>query len=467
MESYLLKIETPNLYFTGNQKLTVSQDLTIKKGLTVIYGPNGAGKSLFVRILEKGRNFRTNKITSPSGIYPFIKIVEFHDIHSFSGMEDIYYQQRYEASMNQDVPYIKDIMGHILNTPEWTSYSILFNIGDVKNKKVNYLSSGETRKLLIINALIEHPDILILDNPYIGLDKESKSALDHALRLLIEKGQSVILVLPEMDEIPVFTDHLLNVRNSYVSTNFNQDSCNSYQKFPFIRKDKKSVIQPVIELKDCSVRFGSKILLENLTFTIKEGERWCITGPNGSGKSTLLSLINADNPQGYCNNIKLFGKQRGSGESIWDIKSRIGYVSPEMQLHFRGSGTVLQVIANGLNDTVGLYIKPTSKQIEEARKWLLYFNIQHLEDRRYSTLSAGERQLVLIARSLIKQPQLLILDEPMHALDKHNRKLVLSAINDFLDSHPMSTFIMVTHDLSELPDSITNRLTISGNRLQK
>ena len=191
-----------------------------------------------------------------------------------------------------------------------------------------------------------------------------------------------------------------------------------------------------------------------MSWTIRNGECWALFGPNGSGKSTLLSLVHADNPQGYSNDITLFDRRRGSGESIWDIKRRIGYISPEMHLYFNGGGDIKTIVAQGLNDTVGLFCQVKPQQMERAMQWLKMLHIEHLADRRFNTLSSGEQRMVLLARTFIKRPQLLILDEPLHGLDA-TRKRSIRAIINHLVARDKITLIYVTHYLPEVPECVT------------
>lgn len=173
----------------------------------------------------------------------------------------------------------------------------------------------------------------------------------------------------------------------------------------------------------------------------------------------LLSLVYADNPQAYSNDITIFDRRRGSGESIWDIKRRIGYVSPEMHLYFRFEGTVRDVVAQGLRSTTGNYGSISRAASEEAMSWLSLFHLEGLADRRYSTLSTGEQRLVLIARTLIKHPDLLILDEPLHGLDAARKRSVRAVINAIV-SRDMPTLIYVTHFLPEVPECVTRTKTL-------
>lgn len=441
MTQPLLTIESPQLRYTGMLTLNVPKPLSIETGITAVTGPNGGGKSTLGRILERGWNIATNRITSPRGRIK-VTMIEFADIHSLAGVRAGYYQQRYEATMNDDMPTVRSVIGsERMGSDQWRLWCDRLNLADIGDKCVNFLSSGELRKLLLINQLVGMPDLLILDNPYIGLDAPSRTVLDEAFTAMDEAGQSVMLLLPDGDRIPPAATHRITVADMTVTAYAND-------------------APDVIVLRDVCVRYGSKKIIEGLNWRVRRGERWLLTGANGSGKSTLLSLIAADNPQGYNNHIELFGRRRGSGESIWDIKRRIGYISPEMHLYFNGGqSTVLSVVAHGLHDTVGEFTRLREGEAESAMEWLRKAGIEHLADRRFATLSGGEQRMALLARTLIKRPELLILDEPMHGLDDANRARVRT-LTEQAARH--STLIYVTHDPAETGIAFTGHLHLSG-----
>lgn len=456
----IFTVHSHTLYFTRGLSVNVDLGVGIPHGVTALVGPNGAGKTTFGRILESGRNFRTNNIEAhiPN---PRVRYMEFNDVHSLTGTTVQYYQQRYETSMNDDVPTVGQALGAAAHTPRFDTLAHAFNLDNPLCKKVNHLSSGELRKLLLINALHDSPHLLILDNPYIGLDTPSRQALNDAIRQLPAAGTAVLLLIADMADRPEWVDHTLYARDLTVSGRPHPaQEPMSVPQFRFHTAAPPTVPLPIVELKDCTVRHGNRTLVEHLDWTVTSSQRWSLSGPNGSGKSTLLSLICADNPRSYSTSITLFGRRRGTGESIWDIKRCIGYVSPEMQLHFHTAGTLLHVVASGLNDTQGLYIKPTPEQQREAMRWLEHFRLDNKAHAPMAALSAGERQLALVARSFIKQPRLLVLDEPMHALDSHATTIVRSTIDDFAQARPDAAIIIVSHNPAELPLNITHNLTL-------
>lgn len=475
MPKTLIELKSDQLYFKG-VSLDNPGHATIPEGLTVIGGPNGSGKTTLANIIASGWNFRTNLITSPQGKLT-VRLLRFSDIHSLTGVGTGYYQQRFESSMNDDIPTVAEALGDTVNTPVWRKLTARLKLDDINSKRVNYLSSGELRKLLIINALTLSPDLLILDNPYIGLDEASRSTLDEAIKELVNRGINIILLLCDPGDLPAATDTLITLQQGRINPPIaNTGDVETLRHRMAILMDyaidtdsippaPDAVDQParvVLRLEGCEVRYGKRIILKDVNWEIKRGERWALAGPNGSGKSTLLSLVHADNPQGYSNSITLFDRRRGTGETIWDIKRRIGYISPEMHLYFNGGGNVETIVAQGLNDTVGLYVKTMPHQLDLARQWLRLFHIEDLADRSFNTLSSGQQRMVLIARTFIKQPELLILDEPLHGLDSARKRAVRAVINHIACRRDRATaLIYVTHYRPEVPECVTHTKTLS------
>lgn len=449
--------------------------VALPRGVTVLFGPNGAGKSTLGRIIEKGWNVATNRITTPEGRRLSVKMMEFGDIHSLSGFHTEYYQQRLESSMNDDVPTVAHLLAGRMASERWSRIEARFGIAPMLEKRVNYLSSGELRKLLLANAMVDAPDVLILDNPYIGLDAASRPMVDDALRELTDEGVAVVLLLCNPDEIPDFADLMLPIaemavgkplyRADGVSVGEMRQAAERMLDYDVDLADipeRREEVTPhdvTFALEDCRVVYGKRTVLERVNWTAHRGEGWALSGRNGAGKSLLLSLLYADNPQAYSNRITIFDRRRGSGESIWDIKRRIGYVSPEMQLYFRSSSSLVDVVAQGLRDTVGNFGRVTPEARAEAMRWLQLFRLEHVAEKSYRELSAGTQRLALIARTFVKHPDLLIFDEPLHGLDAA-RKRAVRAVLDTIARRDSPTIVYVTHQPSEIPASITHRFTL-------
>ncbi len=323
----------------------------------------------------------------------------------------------------------------------------LFSMEPLLDKPLVTLSSGELRKFQLTRALLGGHKTLVIDNPYIGLDSATRALLTGLLSSLAETV-TLVLVLSRPSEIPPFITHVIPVRDGEAG-----------DKQP-LGEYLDSVLPPaVIRLRGVTIRYGERVILNSLNWTVREGEHWALTGSNGSGKSTLLSLICADNPQAYAHDIELFGRPRGSGETIWDIKRNIGFVSPELHRAFRMDVPALDIVSSGFFDTEGLYEHPTDEQREGALRWMEEFGIRYLADRSFLRMSSGEQRLCLVARAFVKDPPLYILDEPLQGLDEQQRTLVKRLLDRFCEA-PGKTLVMVTHYPEEYPACIDHSLSL-------
>jgi molybdate transport system ATP-binding protein len=247
-------------------------------------------------------------------------------------------------------------------------------------------------------------------------------------------------------------------RSSSSSPIKNQKSKIKNDFSPSLQRSPRSS-RPLVILRNIHVSYGPSTILHNLNWTINEQESWALLGPNGSGKTTLLSLILGDHPQAYANDITVFGRRRGSGESIWDVKNRIGWVSPELHLHFTPSATCFEVVASGLYDTIGLFQPLTRRQRSHVRRQLVDFGLLPNADIPLYGLSAGTQRMALLARALVKNPRLLILDEPCQGLDSAHRTSFVQTVDRLIRSGTV-TVLYVTHRPDELPPSIHNVLRL-------
>jgi molybdate transport system ATP-binding protein len=334
----------------------------------------------------------------------------------------------------------------------------LFHMDEFLDKYIITLSSGELRKFQLTKTLFANPQLLIMDNPFIGLDAETRDQLRDLLKLLAEeRDMEIMLVMSKTDDIPSFVDEVkwIGTQETVPQHVLSPSQQEAILSLPYTDNDYDC--QHVIDMKNVCIRYGERTILKDLNWTVCNGERWALSGQNGSGKSTLLSLVCADNPQSYACDITLFDRPRGSGESIWDIKKHIGYVSPEMHRSYKRNLPAIRIVASGLMDSIGLYAVPNEQDYDKCRWWLDVFGIGHLADKPFLQISSGEQRLVLLARAFVKDPQLLILDEPLHGLDLWNRRLAKDIIETFCQRRG-KTLIMVTHYQEELPNIITNHL---------
>ena len=444
-----------------------------------VIGPNGAGKALLIDLLLGKFALKSGEIRAMDDkgdivrVSSIVKSVAFRDIYSLVDTQNSYYQQRWNKGLEQDVAIVSDLVADA--DKEWLSVFVdWFGVSDLMNKKIDLLSSGELRKFLIIRALLSRPKVLILDNPFIGLDSISRNVLNELLlRLERLEGLQVILVLSNPKDIPDGVTHILPVGNkmlypamlkndfledhAFINTLFKNN--NNYDVSGLITDSKKdNGYENAAILKNIHIKYGERTILKGLDWKIKRGEKWALLGANGSGKSPLLSLICGDNPQAYANDIALFDRKRGTGESIWDIKKRIGYISPEMHLYYLKNVSCIDVVGSGFFDTIGLYRKCNAEQERMAYEWMKIFGVEHLKNVSFLHVSSGEQRLVLLARVFVKNPDLLILDEPLHGLDFVNKKMVKKIIENFCT--PEKSLIYVTHYEEEIPEVVTQRLVL-------
>ena len=452
-----------------------------------VVGPNGGGKSMLVDIITGAHPLLMHDPEydfSPSAkemVSDNIQYITFRD--SYGTQQSYYLQLRWnQTEIDKETPTVGQLLEEAYlqageDTPERRKMQQhlyeLFHIGHLLDKYVILMSSGETRKYQLTRTLLKEPRVLIMDNPFIGLDAETRDQLKNLLTdLSRERALQMILVLSKTDDIPDFITHVVEVRDMtvgpkqtiseyyenrspYPARVLSEEKEKAILGLPY--NDKEYNTDEVVKMNAVSIRYGERTILDKLDWTVKNGERWALSGQNGSGKSTLLSLVCADNPQSYACDIELFGVPRGSGETIWDIKKHIGYVSPEMHRAYLRDLPAVRIVASGLKDSVGLYVKPTEEEYGICRFWMNIFGLKGLEERTFLKLSSGEQRLVLLARAFVKDPELLILDEPLHGLDNRNRRLVKDVIETFCRRRN-KTMIMVTHYQEELPECITHKI---------
>ena len=454
-----------------------------------IVGRNGAGKTMFVDMITgKHPVFPDSVRYAFDEPYNNLKYISFRDTYGGDNDRTYFLQQRWnQMEIDENTPTVGSKLEEAFeqageDTPERRAfqkhiYEIL-NLKQLLDKYIILLSSGELRKYKLALSLFTNPKVLIMENPFIGLDKETREQLGKLLGLLVkEQDLQLILVLAKTDEIPDFITHIVKVidrkveaKTEYIKSqqvNTNSPSAilhalgYEHVSDTSLPSSSSSIfpLQEIIKFDKVTIRYGTRTILKDLDWTVKKGEHWALSGHNGSGKSTLLSLVCADNPQSYACNISLFGQKRGSGESIWDIKRHIGYVSPEMHRSYRQNIPAIQIVASGLKDTVGLYTRPNESEKQQCRYWLNVFSIGHLENRNFHEMSSGEQRLVLLARAFVKEPDLLILDEPLHGLDDENRVMVKEIVDKYCEDSSR-TLIYVTHYQEELPNCIDHSICL-------
>ena len=383
----------------------------------------------------------------------------------------------------------------------------LCGVEKILDRGLRYMSTGEIRRTLLCRALLSNSSLIILSDPFAGLDAESRRILleffDSIFSRQIpfkEKNDfsfpRILLCMERFTEIPSSINRVIEFRNKEISfcgerkdyekilserTALKQAERDSVRtafinELERIREEFKSLsnssyvnqndseTNELISFENVNVGWDTHRVLVNLNWKILKGEHWLIRGPNGSGKTTILELITGDNMQVFRENVRIFGKRRGSGETIWDIKKKLGIVSYRLHVEYRmvGGTSLENVIISGFKDSIGLYEPPTDFQKATARAWLNLAGFGGRENENFSSLSYGEQRAILILRAAVKSPEVLILDEPCHGLDDNYRDKVLDLIST-VASTGTTTLLHVTHDPAEVLECEKHILELAPN----
>ncbi|WP_375752479.1 molybdate ABC transporter ATP-binding protein ModF [Enterobacter roggenkampii] len=470
-----LHISQGTFRLSDTRTLTIA-DLTLRAGESWAFvGTNGSGKSALARALAGELNLLKGEYQSD-----FTRLTRL----SFEQLQKLVSDEWQRNNTDLLSPGEEDtgrttaeiIQDEVKDPARCQRLAEQFGITPLLNRRFKYLSTGETRKMLLCQALMSEPELLILDEPFDGLDVQSRAQLASLLASLNQQGYTLVLVLNRFDEIPDFIQHAgvladCNLTETGEKTALLKQALiaqlahsEQLDGITLPEPDAPSARhaldphQPRIVLRDGVVAYDDRPILNHLSWTVNPGEHWQIVGPNGAGKSTLLSLITGDHPQGYSNDLTLFGRRRGSGETIWDIKKHIGYVSSSLHLDYRVSTTVRNVILSGYFDSIGIYQAVSDKQHKLAQQWLDILGMDNrVADAPFHSLSWGQQRLALIVRALVKHPTLLILDEPLQGLDPLNRQLIRRFV-DVLISEGETQLLFVSHHAEDAPSCITHRL---------
>lgn len=461
--------------------------LFLRKGehLAVV-GPNGAGKSLFVDVLMGRYPLREGSLEydfSPSRsqrVYENVRYITFRDTYG-SADANYCYQLRWNThDQDEAIPTVRELLGKVEDELLFAEVMQMFALEHLLDKRIVLLSSGELRKFQLAQALLASPRLLIIDNPFIGLDASTRDLLCSVLARLASRGNlQIILLLSMLDDIPPFVSSVLPIEDMRVGEKvlrddylarldivYNVSAIKNAQNRVLMLPSAAPAVEnggEVVRLNKVSVKYDERVILNELDWVVEQGDVWALSGENGAGKSTLLSLVCADNLQSYACDIALFGRKRGTGESIWEIKKNIGYVSPEMHRSYLRNLPVIDIVASGLHDSIGLYVNTPESELAACDWWLETFGILELRNKSFLKISSGEQRLVLLARAFVKDPSLLILDEPLHGLDTYNRRLARAVIEAFTHRKG-KTVLFVSHYENELPCTVNKRLFLKRNR---
>lgn len=469
------------------------QDLTVRYGaktvldhLTVVItagahwiigGVSGSGKSTFGQAIAgkipfDGKVLVGGRPLSESGIQIYY-VPNWYQFTNLEGDRNFYYQQRYNHHQGQDTLTVQAELEHYaqkngLNYADAAPWIDKLGFTNLLYSQLIELSSGEHKKLQLVQALWKDVDLLIIDEPYTGLDSKSRSALNSCFQELAERGTQLMLITND-SQIPSFIDRFAEIKNGKwcevaQATDFPKGQQRTKKAVPeFLKAAPTTSSSTIIEMHNVRVTYGDKTVLDGISWTVKAGERWLLQGSNGSGKSTLLSLVNGDHPQAYGHDIRLFGNRRGSGESIWDIKKRIGLISPEMHWYFDKNATVWHTLASGFYDSIGWFMEVKFHEKKQIEELMDFFDLTDCKNELLHTLPLGKQRLTMLARTIIKNPPLLVLDEPCQGLDQEQTTYFNEVVDKICQYN--KTLIYVGHYESQLPSSLTHRIVLEKGQV--
>ncbi|HLP04671.1 MAG TPA: ATP-binding cassette domain-containing protein [Paludibacter sp.] len=375
---------------------------------------------------KSDKNLIINKITSNSFL------LDYQDLSSLKGV------------LHSAVTIDKLIREEILHDK--------FIVKSIGNQSLGSMSSGQQKRALLTYLVSQKPGYMVLDDIYSNIDQETLHSITNELARISTSTFLVQIFFRKQDLLPFIPTVLTVDENNQVVSVENAGtflqaksthSDNHTFTLPEEYDENHSGINPLVQLNQVSVRYGAKPVLDKISWTIRKGEFWQLKGPNGSGKSTMLSVIVGDNPRGYGQDMVLFGRKKGSGESIWDIKRQIGYFTPSMTHQFTRDESVENMIISGLLDSVGLYTEPSDMQRDIAKKWLGCLDPSY-RHKSFQSLSIGQQRMVMTARAMVKHPPLLILDEPTIELDDENSRIFTEMVNAIASTGKVA-IIYVSH----------------------
>lgn len=441
-----------------------------------ITGPSGSGKTTLLKSIQHYRSF-PGKISFGEKESPNIVFIGHHyAFRNHSGLNNFYYQQRFNATESDEVQTVmEDMLSLGGERHEAISALRLLQVDHLKNSPLLHLSTGENKRYQIAKGIFKKADWLLLDNPFTGLDKNAVGILEAVLQNILNKGTKLVLVTDTV--VPGFITQVAELQNGVLTGVYDRYEFDSLQRHPIrltatrfqlpesLKNQSPHNFEVAVQMKDVRIAYGDRVLLNGINWEVRRGDKWSLSGPNGSGKSTLLSLITADNPQAFANDIVLFDRKRGSGETIWDIKEKIGFVSTELHRHFDKSATCFQAVASGLFDSIGLFRKLSETNRKKVEDCLKAFQLDSFSQMALASLPFGTQRLILLARAVIKDPPLLILDEPCQGLDAGTRTPFLQLLENLCVGD--RTLIYVTHVDEEIPACIDRYLKLENGKIKE
>jgi molybdate transport system ATP-binding protein len=498
-------IQTESATFRGrNGPVFTGCTLTIRPGERWgIVGPSGSGKGLLIAGLMGKLPVLAGSLGHPFweddpryadsifGVLPpgSMALASMKEHREWLLARD-FHQRRWHGSLSDGTATVSELLQRsiverrnpfaVLEPSEDGPYARVlereiarFELGALLNRPIVALSNGELHRFVLARALLRRPRLLFIDDPFAGLDQHSRERLVAVVDELAADGTDVVIATGRDSDLPAHIDHVVQVAaHAIVAV---QSRGRAWERgarttrttmsfsIPRLVGRELPAHVPVLEMNHVTVRHGDVILLDDVSLHVEPEEHWALLGPNGSGKSTLLSLVLADNPQVYANDVRVAGKVLGPGRSIWDQKAWLGWVSPELEAHYPPEVTTLEVVLSGFASSLGKYFATTPEQTIAAREWLTWLGLADESETPFARLAPAARRLALLARAAAPRPALFLFDEPCQGLDAAARSTVLAAVAAVVEGLA-AAMIYVTHDPTEIPTTVKNVLRLDRGR---
>lgn len=483
MTAPLIKISTGQIIFKGKTAFSDLDFFWDSGESWAILSESGWLQTAFLETLRGNTVVKSGTVTRPfADQYLSVKrqqkeVASFRDLMAYVSQryefrnkfnqQNFYFQQRFNSAESEETETVEKYLSTVQSRQEgpWTLEKVLelLYLKDLREESLLKLSNGETRRMAIAAGLMRQPDIFLMDHPTTGLDIESRAAFGEIINAIQKEGVQILITCNPQDipsgiqKICLLDQH--GITKIWHSADFSPMSNHIGEKawdwelFQSLLPQKNASDDPLVVLEKVTISYQEKIILDAVNWEIQAGERWLLKGVNGSGKSTLISLLIGENPQAYSQNIWLFGRKRGTGESIWDIKKPTGFVAPELVRFFPSNQTCRKVILSGLFDTMGLFKKVNAEEEELALKWMKVFELENVAEHPIQRISLDQQRWALLARALIKKPRLLILDEASQGLDLAQRKLFTQTVQKLCELSGIS-LIFVSHYPEDVPVAV-------------
>lgn len=450
-----------------------------------VFGPNGAGKTSLGRLLSARMRETSLYVTYAEGFDPRrdIHLVSFEEQQRLWQRDDRLDISEYSASAQDQGTTVEELIRSSRSAGSQDQHLLQELLGELalltlRNQGIRFLSSGQMRRAMLARALYanrdESPQLILLDDPMESIDRDSRERIEACIGRFLGAHNASMQLSRRQQDIPRHATHLAVMQDLRVLAQGRRPEVEQGQAYQSMLSRRPPVIAtipassvharapvdastPLIELRDVNASYGEKKVLSNVHWQMLAHHHVLIEGPNGCGKSTLLSLIDGENHKGYGQELFLFGRRKGSGEAVWDIKARFGLVSNELHNKYVKGWRVLEVVVSGFFDSVGLYDDSGSAETSVAQAWLKEFGIADLKRHFYHELSFGQQRLVLLARAMVKGPDILVLDEPCVGLDDYHRQMILQVL-DLIAATTSTRLLYVSHVAGEQPACINQHL---------